>query len=286
MSTDHERASPEIKHNTYESTKDRKVGRKAIRNYAIIAGVVTLVGVGGVLTFNTLNNHNSNPANNSSQHDTQNNSEKPARESIENLTANYKFNLPNEQGIINQFEMPSGMSDQEAAETFVSRLNDWMMYGANSDFDKIANRLGDDETEEHLTGLVVGVTKDAAEPIEKALFQESQIGTYIGFVNHFQKVNTNSLNLHAKSVSKQEPYKRSIKVIDVAEGKAYSLVGDNAREVTFTVLEQANASTDNGINETDVEYADSLGKRQPVTVVFYDNGKTTTVYTIKSDWKS
>lgn len=284
--TSHERMSPETNHNSHEDVKDRKIGKKVVRNWAIAASVVAVLGVGGgALVINNLN-HSSNGANNS-QHESQNSSEKPARKSIEELTDDYKFHLPNEQGIINRFEMPSGMSDQEAAETLVSRLNDWMSYGANSDFDKIANRLGDDETEEHLTGLTSSVTKDAEQPIRQALFEATLPDAYKNFAKHFQEINANTLDLYAKSVKKQEPYKRSIKLMDTPTGKEYPLMDTSkysAREITFTVLEQTNASAGNGVSETNIEYANLLGTRKPITVVLMDDGKTTAIYTIKSDW--
>lgn len=273
--TNHERSSYGAERKN-DQTKDRKIGKKTIRNYAIVAGVVVALGAGGALVYSNLS-HNASNTNNSSQHETQNTPEQPQRESIENLTANYKFNMPNEQGIINQFEMPSGMSDQEAAETFVSRYNSWMSFGINEDFDKIANRLGDDETEEHLVGLIATTTKDAAKPIQKGLFYADVMGSAgDDFAKEMQEINTSSVELYAKTIKDTEPYKRTLKAMDTATGEDVSWNLTDVRLITFTVLERTNADK-NSSAEKGADANDQVNRRGTATIKLYDDGKTTKI---------
>lgn len=277
--SNHEK-SHENSRSSHETWKDKLKGKKAI--IAAVAAGILVVGVGGAILIN--NNGDGKTANQeSSQSQDASDSfnaqfETKPQLSLEEVRVKYEESLLRGEALTKKFEIPVGLSDEELAQTVMSRFDDWGMYGADPLlYDEYVNT--ETQRDSFINDRLPSIAKTNSQYIVPGLFengwQESQ--STAAFVDAMEKKNANNLDFYSLtadgSAGNEEPYRlyREItKVMNTTRGG----VSSPNRTLVIDFLEKTNTDK-NLADDRGATLITPAGYKQSMRVNFTEiDGKT------------
>lgn len=280
--SNHERPTKSNEQGPTLQDRLKKIGGRKLLVAAVIVGGLT---IGGIAYVNSKSADPSNEQGQSQSSQRNEGEEKALQElneqrslSLEEIRADYDANTPSGEEIAESFKIPTGLSDQELADTFAKRLSEWMKCGYHSSLrDEYLHESTsrDNFVDTRLSGIAASCEKY----ITASIFDEryTDVSSTAGFVNGLRESHAYSLDIRVLtddgSVENEEPYEKYFTTRKVTNITA-SGVDPSSRTLSFSMLEQSNVSK----NVADERLgSSSTSKERGLRVAFSEESGTTRI---------
>lgn len=194
----------------------------------------------------------------------------PEVQSPEEYRAAYEASILRGDALTEHFLIPAGLSDEELAETIISRIEEWENYGSNEQLHAwISNDLFEDSPT--LQEKVDDVASMNAAGIKDALFTADwqQKESLVQFGDRMEHNNASTLGFFWQTTIDPEPYRTWAEVASVNS----SQLDEQSRQLEVSFVEYANTDKNRSHELGQTSARTPEGRAATMIFTFVSNGE-------------